>query len=51
MRKINPYKPRASFCGTYANRTDPDQAPQNAASAQDLHCLLTESYNETGIKV
>ena len=27
--------------GTYANSVDPDQRPQNAASDQGLHCLLT----------
>ena len=26
--------------GTLANSADPDQTPQNAASDQDLHCLL-----------
>ena len=26
---------------TEANRLDPDQKPQSAASDQDLHCLLT----------
>ena len=34
---INPHKP-----GVYAISTDPDQMPQNAASDQSLHCLLTE---------
>ena len=27
--------------GTLANSADPDQTPQNAASDQGLHCLLT----------
>ena len=30
-----------SFCGTYANSSESDQPPQNAASDQDLHYLLT----------
>ena len=30
------------FCGTYVNSADPDQMPQNVASDQGLHCLLTE---------
>ena len=28
--------------GAQANSADPDQPPQNAASDQGLHCLLTE---------
>ena len=32
----------ASFCGTWAYSTDPDLTPQNAASDQGLHRLLTE---------
>ena len=32
----------ASLLGAYANSTDPDQMPQNAAADQGLHCLLTE---------
>ena len=32
----------AFFCGTCANSVDPDQTPQNVASDQGLHCLLTE---------
>ena len=39
---INPYKPDVLFCGTKANRADPDQTPLNAASDKGLHCLLTE---------
>ena len=31
----------ASFCGTSANSANTDQTPQNAASDQVLHCLLT----------
>ena len=31
----------AYFRGKLANRADPDQTPQNAASDQGLHCLLT----------
>ena len=27
-------------------RADPDQMPQNAASDQDLNCLLTENFNK-----
>ena len=30
------------FCGTSANSVKPDQTPQNAASDQVLHCLLSE---------
>ena len=30
---------QASHKGTLANRVDPDQMPQNAASDQGLHCL------------
>ena len=37
-----PFKPSVLFAGTYANRADQDQTPQNAASDQRLHCLLTE---------
>ena len=29
------------FFGTWANSTDPDETPQNAASHLGLHCLLT----------
>ena len=29
-----------TWTGTRANSADPDQTPQNAASDQDLHCLL-----------
>ena len=32
----------ASFCGTSANSAKPDHTPQNAASDQVLHGLLTE---------
>ena len=33
----------ACFCGTYkANRTEPDQTPQNVASDHGLNCLFTE---------
>ena len=32
----------ASFCGTSANSAKPEHMPQNAASDQVLHCLLTE---------
>ena len=31
-----------SFCGTEANNANPDQTPQNAASDQGFHCLLTK---------
>ena len=31
----------ASHFGKQANSADPDQTPQNAASDQGLHCLLT----------
>ena len=30
------------FYRTYSNNADPDQTPQNAASAQGIHCLYTE---------
>ena len=30
------------FCGTQTNGADPDHMPQNAASDQVLHFLLTE---------
>ena len=29
--------------GTQANSADPDQIPDNAASDQGLHCLLTRT--------
>ena len=29
-----------TWTGTLATSVDPDQTPQNAASDQDLHCLL-----------
>ena len=32
----------ATFYGTCANGAEPDQKPQNVASDQALHCLLTE---------
>ena len=32
----------SSFCGTSANSAETDQTPQNTASDQLLHCLLTE---------
>ena len=41
----------ASLFGTYANSADPDQTPQDAASDQGLHCLLTENYNKNKIKI
>ena len=39
MHWFNPSKPRVPQKGTLTNSADPDQTPQNAASAQDLHCL------------
>ena len=40
---LNTYKPSVRpFCGTSANSAKPDQTPQNAASDQVLHCLLTK---------
>ena len=42
---VNPFKP--SFCGTLTNSAKPDQTPQNAASDQVLHCLLTEDSLKT----
>ena len=38
---LNPYKPGVPFFGTQANSANPDQTPQNTASHQGLHCLLT----------
>ena len=38
---INPFKPSVLY-GTWANSAEPDQRPQNVASDQVLHCLLTE---------
>ena len=39
------YKPSVLFVGhNYANSDDPNQTPQNAASDQGLHCLLTKWY-------
>ena len=35
------------FCGTSSNSGDQDQTPQNAASDQVLHCLLTECSIKT----
>ena len=32
----------ASFYGSWANSTDPDQTRHNVVSDQNLHCLLTE---------
>ena len=40
IKDINPYKPSVPFLGQ-ANSADPDQTPQNTASDQGLHCLLT----------
>ena len=37
---ISPFEPSVLF-GTSANSAEPDQTPQNAASDQGLHCLLT----------
>ena len=36
---------------TYANSVDPDPTPQNAASDQGLHCLLTGIYIRNRIKM
>ena len=33
-----------NFLWTLANRADPDQTPQNAASDQGLHCMLTKCF-------
>ena len=41
--RLGTFKPSILFCGTQANSVDPDQMPQNVASDQVLHCLLTES--------
>ena len=40
---VNPYtsKPRVLFMG-HRQTAQPDQTPQNAASDQVLHCLVTE---------
>ena len=42
MKKVNPFKHSVLFNGTSANSAEPDQTPQNAASDQALHYLLTE---------
>ena len=36
---------------TYANGADPVQMPQNAASDQGLHCLLTEISMQNTIEM
>ena len=36
---FNPFMPCVPLIWTLANRVDPDQTPQNAASDQGLHCL------------
>ena len=36
--------------GTYANNADIDQMPQNAASDQGLHCLVTKNSMQNTIK-
>ena len=51
----------ASSCWTHAYSVDPDQTPQDAASGQGLHCLLTicsiktlpknEKYHPTTLKM
>ena len=46
---INPYKPSYLFVGHRQTSAKPDQTPQNAASDQGLHCLLTEYSVETKI--
>ena len=40
---LNPYKPSILFVGQ-ANSAHPDQTPQNEATDQGFHCLLTECY-------
>ena len=40
---VNPYKPSVLLHETYTNSADPDQTPQNVASDQGHHYLLTES--------
>ena len=37
--------------GYDANSADPVQMPQNAASDQDLHCLLTEISVKSAVKI
>ena len=45
------YKPEHSFLWDDAqNGADLDQTPQNAASIQSLHCLLTECFIKIWIK-
>ena len=39
---VNLYKPSVIFCWTKANSADSYRIPQNVASDQGLHCLLTE---------
>ena len=44
----------ASFCGTKANSSDPDQTPHNAASDQGLHwenLNKIENYHPTTLKM
>ena len=46
------YKLIASFCWTNTNSIDLGQTPENKASGQGIHCLLTEysikyEYNKT----
>ena len=48
---INPYNFSAHFVGHYANSADPYQMPQNAASNQGLHCLLTECFIKIWIEM
>ena len=45
--QLHPFKPSVLFMGlwqtvTNQNSEQPDKTPQNAASDQVLHCLLTE---------
>ena len=46
---VNPDKPSVPFLG-HRQTADPDQMPQNVASDQDLHCLLTGISTQNRIK-
>ena len=49
--RVNPYKSRVLFVGYRQNSADPDQTPQNMASDQGLHCLLTVCSIKFKIKI
>ena len=54
QESVTVYKPfldQIPIWGYYANSADPVQMLQNAASHQDLHCLLTEISMENAVKM